>query len=238
MSVVYVATLSIFCIFTVIAAPYFLGKIGLASLYIFYIMMSQVLINIRIDVFDITIVVGGVMFAALSVSIDVMTEFYGKEFARKIINLGAASLVCLFIIINLIKLLPLENNEFTNSYILLFSNQNRVITADLFFSYFLFQKVDVLIFEFLRRKTKGRHLWLRGGMSTVISQTLIAFTFYEIVFLNTLPQKTILTVIASGLVIKYLFSFGEIPMLYLLKKMMPKSRYNAEMADITAQEKR
>lgn len=209
----------LFSLFSLLAAIKINKTYGLMALYIFYVFISQITINLQVEAFGITMTIGSMMFASLSVCIDVINELYGKKEANKVINAGVMILVSLFLIINLIRLIQPVNNEYSNNFHKIFFNQNRIIITDVFLSYFIFQKLDVWIFDYLRKLTIGKHLWLRGGVSTIISQTLIAVSFYEICFFNIWSQNVIINVIISGLIIKYIYSLLEIPILYLSKRL-------------------
>lgn len=219
MAVAALVILMLCCFGSLVAVNRIFGKAGIVAIYIFYVIMSQILINVQMIVFGVLLTIGSVMFATLSVCIDIGNELYGKKYADRIVNVGIFILIMLFIITNIVKIIPIEDNEFVKAFNNLFSNQNRIILSDILFSYLVFQKVDILLFDIIKKKTKGKHLWLRGGASTAISQTFIAVFFYEASFIGVWTQSTILTVVLSGLLIKYLFSIIEIPVLYLSKAL-------------------
>ena len=70
-------------------------------------------------------------------------------------------------------------------------------------AYLLAQFCDVHIFHFLKRKTRGRHLWLRNNVSTMASQlidsiTVIALTFGAAFLREEKTLSTLLLLVASN----------------------------------------
>lgn len=91
-------------------------------------------------------------------------------------------------------------------------------------AYLLAQLVDVHLFHFWKRRTKGRHLWLRNNGSTLVSQlvdttAVILITHF---YAKALPINAgeaiwpqLLLFIATGYVFKCLVALFDTPVIYL-----------------------
>lgn len=88
-------------------------------------------------------------------------------------------------------------------------------------AYVAAQYVDVYIFHLLRKKTGGRHLWLRNNCSTLISQAVdsiavISITFGAVVLAGEMTIGVVLGLILSSYLFKLLAALLDTPIIYLL----------------------
>ncbi|MBT8115976.1 MAG: queuosine precursor transporter [Arenicella sp.] len=94
-------------------------------------------------------------------------------------------------------------------------------------AYVAAQYIDVYLFHFLRKKTAGRHLWLRNNCSTLISQAVdsiavISITFGAVVLAGEMTMGVVLGLILSNYVFKLLAALLDTPIIYLLvSKLRP-----------------
>ena len=83
-------------------------------------------------------------------------------------------------------------------------------------AYLFAQFIDIKIYHYWKKKTKGRMLWLRNNFSTFTSQFIDTFT---VVFLlcitNTLPWDMFTGLLISGFLFKVLVALIDTPLLYL-----------------------
>ncbi|NND65283.1 MAG: queuosine precursor transporter, partial [Gammaproteobacteria bacterium] len=75
------------------------------------------------------------------------------------------------------------------------------------------QAADLFVFSWLRRKTRGRHLWLRNNVSTIVGGGLDSVVFSTIAFFGVFP---ILPVILSAWFIRVAMSVVDTPIVYLM----------------------
>ena len=82
-------------------------------------------------------------------------------------------------------------------------------------AYLFAQFIDIRIFHFWKRKTNGKHLWLRNNFSTFSSQFIDTFT---VVFLlcsfKILPWNMFTSLLISGFLFKILIALLDTPILY------------------------
>ena len=113
---------------------------------------------------------------------DAVAEVYGKQKAKQIVwgALIAQLLVLLLILIS-IKMPPSERYTLNTEYTKIFSSSIRMIIASLI-AFIVSQTYDIWAFDFWKRKTKGRFLWLRNNLSTFTSQAIDTLLFMFIAF--------------------------------------------------------
>ena len=94
-------------------------------------------------------------------------------------------------------------------------------------AYFLAQFCDVYIFHYLKEKTKGKHLWLRNNLSTLISQlvdsfTVIAITFGALFLKGEMSLSVMLTLFFSNYAFKAIVAFLDTPLFYFFSIKLKK----------------
>ena len=102
---------------------------------------------------------------------DLISELYGQKRANQVVVSGffASVFTTLLVLIsanaNAVEWSPIDNITFTKVF---------GLTGPAFFAsmvaYLTAQLIDVRIFHFWKRLTKGKHLWLRNNASTMFSQ--------------------------------------------------------------------
>ncbi|PIZ54623.1 transporter, partial [Candidatus Uhrbacteria bacterium CG_4_10_14_0_2_um_filter_41_7] len=97
------------------------------------------------------------------------------------------------------------------------------ITVASFIAYLISQHHDVWAFHFWKKKTNGKHLWLRNNASTVVSQLIDTVVFTFIAFYGVLP---IVPLILGTWVVKILIALIDTPFIYgavwIMDKIKPK----------------
>ncbi|MFH1591471.1 MAG: queuosine precursor transporter [archaeon] len=149
---------------------------------------------------------------------DVIEEVHGRKVAKRLIYAGLISLL-LVMVLTLVSLwLPaasrFENND---AYTLIFSSSARIILASIV-AFLLSQTHDVWSFEFWKKKTKGRHLWLRNNLSTMVSQAIDTVIFMFIAFYHVTPKFDVpflISLIIPYWLLKVLMAALDTPFVYL-----------------------
>ncbi len=150
---------------------------------------------------------------------DIVAEVFGKEKSKKFVLAGIFALVLLFLLTALSVWLPahqsyLENND---AYETIFNASLRMTIASLV-AFILSQINDIWAFHLLKRKTKGRYLWLRNNLSTIISQLIDTSVFMFIAFYQITPDFNvpfIISLIIPYWIFKIIFAILDTPLVYL-----------------------
>jgi len=148
---------------------------------------------------------------------DLISEIYGKKNANQIVIAGIfASFFSLFIIlvadsVPAVSFSPVSddlfNTVFGNSAIAVFASMTAYLFA---------QFIDIQIYHFWKRLTKGRHLWLRNNFSTWFSQFIDTFSIVLLLCsFGVLPWSSFKGLLISGFLFKVLIAALDTPFLYL-----------------------
>jgi uncharacterized integral membrane protein (TIGR00697 family) len=158
---------------------------------------------------------------------DIISEIYGKKKANQVVVAGMfASVFSMGIILvanytPAIPNSPVDNELFTK----VFGLSPIAVLASML-AYLFAQFIDIRIFHFWKRKTRGRHLWLRNNFSTFSSQFIDTFT---VVFLlcsfGVLPWSMFSGLLISGFLFKVLVAMLDTPILYFVVYLF-RRRFN------------
>ena len=94
-------------------------------------------------------------------------------------------------------------------------------------AYLIAQLVDVKLFHFWKRLTKGKHLWLRNNGSTLVSQlvdttAVVLITFWASIFAGEMTASVIIALILSGYSFKLLIALLDTIPFYIGSHYMKK----------------
>ena len=155
---------------------------------------------------------------------DLISEIYGKIAANRVVAAGIfASFFSMGILlvadyVPAIESSPVDNDTFAQ----VFSLSPLAVLASMI-AYLLAQFVDIRIYHFWKKLTKGKMLWLRNNFSTFASQFLDTFS---VVFLlsvfEILPWDLFFGLVLSGFIFKVVVALLDTPLLYLLVWMFKK----------------
>ncbi len=147
---------------------------------------------------------------------DILSEIYGKKKANQVVIAGIfASLFSMIIILvadftPAIVSSPINNTTFHE----VFGLSPLAVLASML-AYLFAQFIDIKVFHFWKKLTKGKHLWLRNNFSTFFSQFIDTFT---VVFLlcsfGVLPWNIFNSLLISGFLFKVIIAALDTPILY------------------------
>lgn len=147
---------------------------------------------------------------------DIISEIYGAKKANQVVTAGIfASLFSLLIIfvanaVPATSTSPITNEVFTS----VFGKSALAVVASMI-AYLAAQYIDIYIFHFWKRLTKGKMLWVRNNFSTITSQfvdtlsVLLLLCSFEI-----LPWDIFTQLLISGFLFKLLIALLDTPLLY------------------------
>lgn len=103
---------------------------------------------------------------------------------------------------------------------LIYANTTGAVLASMI-AYILAQYVDVYVFHWIKRKTNGKHLWLRNNGSTLLSQavdsvTVISVTFGAVVLAGDMALGVALWLMLSNYLFKMASALADTPIIYFL----------------------
>ena len=149
---------------------------------------------------------------------DIVGEVFGRKEASRFVNMATIMLVLLFVMMAVcIAVKPNEQWGMQEQYAQVFGSSIRMTIASLV-SFVVAQQLDVFMFAFWGRITKGKHLWIRNNLSTIVSQ-LIDTTIFEFIAFWHLNDKFttgyIFSLILPYWLFKVVFALLDTPLCYL-----------------------
>ena len=160
----------------------------------------------------------GIVFYPITFLItDVISEIYGKKRADKMVITGIFASVFCLAIIHLANYLPATNWSPVNNqtFNLVFGNTSLAVGASML-AYLCAQFVDIRIYHFWKKLTKGKHLWLRNNFSTICSQCLDTFL---IIFLlcagGVIEWSKFYILFIQGFIFKIIIAAIDTPIIYM-----------------------
>ncbi|MFT4780604.1 MAG: putative integral membrane protein (TIGR00697 family) [Psychroserpens sp.] len=148
---------------------------------------------------------------------DLISEIYGKKRANQVVIAGIFASVFSLLIIWVADSMPaIPNSPIQNSlFTKVFGNSVLAVFASMS-AYLFAQFIDIQVYHFWKKRTKGRHLWLRNNFSTWFSQFIDTLS---IIFLlcsfEIIPWESFKGLLISGFIFKVLVAFLDTPFLYL-----------------------
>lgn len=148
---------------------------------------------------------------------DIVSEIYGKKKANQLVTAGIfASFFSLLIIlaadyVPATEWSPINNSLFTK----VFGATGIAVFASMM-AYLLAQYIDIQLFHFWKKLTKGKMLWVRNNFSTFTSQFVDTFTVLALLSIfGKLDWSLFGGLLLSGFLFKVLVAALDTPLLYL-----------------------
>lgn len=182
--------------------------------------IANILANKLIIFGPFTAPAGIIVFSMTFLLTDILSEIWGKKYARKAVWAGFyANIILLISVFIAITWQPAPfAAEFSGMFGKVLGLTPRIILASMA-AYLISQHHDVWAFNFWKKKTKGRHLWLRNNASTMISQLIDSTLFITIAFYGLFP---IIPLILGQWVLKMLIAVMDTPFMYGIIWLMDK----------------
>lgn len=163
---------------------------------------------------------------------DIISEIYGRKKANQVVIAGIFASFFSMIIILMANYVPaIENSPINNELFTKVFGLSPIAVLASMLAYLFAQFIDIRIFHFWKRKTKGKHLWLRNNFSTFSSQFIDTFT---VVFLlcsfEVLPWSLFTSLLISGFLFKVLIALLDTPILYFIVYLFRK-RFNLKIGE-------
>jgi uncharacterized integral membrane protein (TIGR00697 family) len=161
---------------------------------------------------------------------DTIEEVHGKEKTKQFVLIGFICMVLILLMTILAVSLPYAPRSYvqTEQYTRVFGISIRFFIASIT-AFVISQMHDIWAFNFWKEKTKGKFLWLRNNLSTIMSQLIdtIIFMFIALYYLpfswvpaslNTSPKFTfayMFVLIIPYWTLKVIIALFDTPFIYL-----------------------
>lgn len=148
---------------------------------------------------------------------DLISEIYGKKKANDVVVMGIfASLFSMLIVYagNVVPATdwsPVQNELYTT----VFGSTAIAVLASMM-AYLFAQFIDIQIYHYWKRLTKGKHLWLRNNCSTFLSQFVDTFTvLFLLCSFGEISWDLFTGLLIAGFLFKVMIAAIDTPFLYI-----------------------
>lgn len=148
---------------------------------------------------------------------DILSEIYGRKRTNAVVASGFFATLLVLLILYLGHSFPaLANSPVTEEeYASVFRNSWRVMSASML-AYLGAQFLDVRLFHFWKRLTRGKKLWLRNNFSTMLSQLVDTILVTTVIFIGIEDVQFIGSLIWDGWLFKVLFAAADTVVIYIV----------------------
>ena len=162
--------------------------------------------------------VGILAYPVTFICTDLLSEFYGRRRVSQLVTAGFFASVFVVGLVVLSNVLPAASWSAVDdaTFELVFGIQPVAVTASMC-AYLGAQYLDIRLFHYWKRRTRGRHLWLRNNASTFTSQlvdTVLVNTVLALLGAEEITFERLPVLIANGVVFKWFVAIVDTPLVY------------------------
>jgi len=164
---------------------------------------------------------------------DLISELYGRKKADQVVISGLVASLFVFGVVMVANSVPqtswspVDNDTFNR----VFGLYGPAVFASMI-AYLTAQFIDIRIFHFWKRLTKGKHLWLRNNGSTIVSQLVDTSTVLVLLCsTGAIEWSRFWILLQNGFLFKMLIALADTPLFYLGVKLL-KGRINEDPDEI------
>ena len=148
---------------------------------------------------------------------DIISEIYGKDRANQVVTSGLVASIFMLIVVTLADIMPVAPWSPVDGDIFhkVFGLSAAAVLASMM-AYLFAQYVDIRIFHFWKKLTKGKHLWLRNNASTIFSQFIdTCSVLFLLCFFGVIGWDMFGILLLNGFLFKVFFAAFDTPFVYL-----------------------
>ena len=172
--------------------------------------------------YTMSVPAGVIAYPFTFLATDLISELFGRKRAQMLVWVGFGMNVFMLLLMSINHWLP--NSAGVSGGFDLFEGVYQFMVGNTIASmiaYLIAQSVDVRLYHFWKRLTKGKHLWLRNNASTTVSQLVDSTAIITILYLagnlgdaiNNVGAVIIL--ILNSYLFKFFFALFDTPLMYL-----------------------
>lgn len=213
---------------------------GAAGLYVYIVIAIlganvQVVKIVQFGVFPEPVALGTILFTSSYLATDLLTEHWGRAAAQRGVMIGFAALL-IWVVLMMLTLgyAPLTPEQagaelgwalpVQDAMRLLFTPVPALFVAGMA-AYLTSQMTDVWLFQALKRLTRGRHIWLRNNVSTIVAALIDNTIFSVLAWVVLAPEPVgwralVFTYILGTFALRVVVAFLDTPFMYLGRRMI------------------
>ncbi len=187
----------------------------IAFLFLTSLLVSNIVASKLVYLWGMILPAAVFVFPITFLATDTINEVWGKDRAKEVIWLGFLMNLVMVLFLQLARILPPAPVwEQQQAFDAILGMVPRIVVASLG-AYLVSQLHDVWAFNFWKKVTSGKHLWLRNCFSTATSQLMDSAVFISVAFGGTVALPALVTMIFSQYLVKLLFVLIDTPFCYL-----------------------
>jgi len=209
-----------------------LGALFIASLVVSNLIFQKFFYWDFFGIYTFEISVGILPYPITFLITDIISEVWGRKKANQIVTAGIfASFFSMGIVyvasaVSATDWSPVNDTLFDKVF-----GATAIAVFASMMAYLLAQYIDISIFHFWKRVTKGKHLWLRNNFSTFLSQFVDTFTVLILLCsFGKIDWKLFGALLLSGFLFKVMVAALDTPLLYAAVFVLRK-RFRLQMGE-------
>lgn len=163
---------------------------------------------------------------------DIISEVYGGKRANQVVLGGLFASLFVLLIITLGGIAPaaswspVSDGQYSHVF-----GQTALAVGASMAAYLVAQLIDIRVFHFWKRVTKGKMLWVRNNFSTLTSQFVDTFTVVLLLCLGgEIKWELFWLLVLNGFLFKALVALFDTPLFYLFTYLI-RRRFNLKLGE-------
>ena len=174
------------------------------------------------SIYTMSVPAGVIAYPFTFLATDLISELFGRKRAQMLVWVGFGMNVFMLLLMSINHWLP--NSVGVSAGLDLFEGVYQFMVGNTIASmiaYLIAQSVDVRLYHFWKRLTKGKHLWLRNNASTTVSQLVDSTAIITILYIaGNLDDAVddagaVIILILNSYLFKFFFALFDTPFMYL-----------------------
>ncbi len=173
------------------------GRQGLLACIVLAILLSNLQGPKLTTILGFQTSLGVIFYSGIFFATDLLSEKYGRMQANRAVIIGfAVSVIAVLMLSIALEFQPTTDpetaamsNDIQNAFATILNFTPRFVFGSLL-AYLISQTFDVWFFHFIKKRTHGRHLWLRNNLSTMSSQIIDTLIYSLVVWWGVVELST------------------------------------------------
>jgi queuosine precursor transporter len=179
------------------------------------------------DIYAMIVPAGLIAFPLTFLATDLISEIFGRKKAQLLVWVGLG--VNIFMILLMYINFRLPNAEGVSAGLHLFDGVYSYMVGNTMASmlaYLTAQTIDVRLFHYWKKRTGGKHLWLRNNASTMISQLVDSIAIMSILYFaghlgeSVIGIKGLMILIINAYIFKFFAALLDTPVMYAVVALL------------------
>jgi len=192
------------------------GKKGLFMWVVIAAIIANIQVTKTVDLFWMAASLGNIVYATSFLATDILSEYYGKEEAKRAVYIGLFTILVATILMQVaLWFKPIAEDFAHESLVNIFGIMPRIALGSIT-AYFVSQRHDIWAYAFWKKKTNK--IWIANNASTMVSQLIDSLIFVTIAFAGVFPFGVLVQIFITTYVLKWIVAAADTPFVYLAKR--------------------